>query len=413
LKAHLIFTGTELLLGQIVNTNAQYLASKLAELGIDLYSMVTVGDNRGRIAEAIKAAQGKSELIIINGGLGPTEDDVTREALADALDLELKETPQALEVCTRYFKKRGLPMPEANRKLGLVPLGGMVLDNACGTAPGILLRHDDTIYVLLPGPPNELTAMFEKEVIPYLQKEGKLSSEIKSRVLKVVGLGEPVVEEKVKDLIGSSNPTLAPTVKMGEVHLRITAKSADPADNQAMLDEMEQKIRERLGDYIFGVDDCTLEEAVGRELKKLKYTIAMAESCTGGLLTHRLTNIPGSSGYVQLGAVTYANRWKTRLLHVGPEILAAHGAVSPETARAMAVGIRELTGADIAIGITGIAGPGGATETKPVGLVYIGLDYLGKVEVFKHQFVGERKTIKYLSSQAALTHLWQRLKQYK
>lgn len=413
MKAHLIFTGTELLLGQIVNTNAQYLACKLAEIGIDLYSMVTVGDNRGRITEAIKDARGKSELIIINGGLGPTEDDVTREALADALHLELRENPQALEVCTRFFKARGIPMPQANSKQGLVPEGGMVLDNAIGTAPGVLLTHDQVIYVLLPGPPDELTLMFENEVIPYLQRECKIGGEIKSRVLKVVGLGEPAVEEKVKDLTHSLNPTLAPTVKRGEVHLRITAKSDNPAENQALLNEMEQKVRARLDDYIFGIDDCTLEEAVGQELKNLKYTIAVAESCTGGLLAHRLTNVPGSSSYVQLGAVTYANRWKTRLLHVGPEILSAHGAVSPETARAMAVGIRDLTGADISIGITGIAGPGGGSEAKPVGLVYIGLDYKGKVEVFKHQFSGDRKSIKYRSSQAALTHLWQRLKQYQ
>jgi nicotinamide-nucleotide amidase len=413
LKAHLIFTGTELLLGQIVNTNSQYLARKLADLGIDLYSMVTVGDNRRRIAEAIKSAKGKSELVIINGGLGPTEDDVTREALAEALGVELKENLQALEVSSRFFKRRGIEMPQANLKQGLVPEGGLVLDNPIGTAPGILLVQGEVTYVLLPGPPGELKLMFENEVIPYLKRTYHMGGQIKSRVLKVVGLGEPAVEEKVKDLIGSLNPTLAPTVNRGEVHLRMTAKSDDPAQNEVLLNEMERKVRERLNDYIFGVDDCTLEEAIGQELTKLKYTIAVAESCTGGLLAHRLTNVPGSSAYVQLGAVTYANRWKTRLLHVGPEVLAAHGAVSPETAQAMAVGIRELTGADITIGITGIAGPGGGSSAKPVGLVYIGLNYRGKVEVFKHEFSGDRESIKYRSSQAALTHLWQRLKSYQ
>jgi nicotinamide-nucleotide amidase len=411
LKAHLIFTGTELLLGQIVNTNAQYLGSKLAEIGIDLYSMVTVGDNRSRITEAINAAKGKAELVIINGGLGPTEDDVTREALADALALELQENPVAFEIISRFFKSRGLPMPETNTKQALVPEGGKVLDNPIGTAPGLLVCHDASIYVLLPGPPKEMATMFEQEVIPYLQKEYQVGGEIKSRILKVVGLGEPGVEERVKDLVGSLNPTLAPTVKQGEVHLRITAKSDSPEEIEAMLTKMEQKVRDRLDEHIFGVDDCTLEEAVGRELKRLGYTIAVAESCTGGLLAHRLTNVPGSSGYFQLGVVTYANRWKTRFLRVGTEVLAAHGAVSPETAQAMAVGVRGYTGVDVSVGITGIAGPSGESETKPVGLVYIGVNYLGKVDVFRHQFNGDRETIKYRATQAALTHLWQKLSQ--
>lgn len=409
MNAYLIFTGTELLLGQIVNTNAQYLARQLADLGIDLYTQVTVGDNCRRIAEAIAAARDKADLVIINGGLGPTEDDVSREALAEALGVELQQNIEALAVAERFFKLRGMPFTAANLKQGLAPGGAVVLDNRVGTAPGIVYVKDGVIYALLPGPPREMEIMFSEQLVPYLQQNCKLKAVIKSRVLKVVGLGEPMVEEKVREFIGAANPTVAPTVKLGEVHLRITAKAADRAKAQEMIAGREKDIRERLGEHIFGTDEETLEQVVGEMLARNKMTVATAESCTGGLLAHRLTNVPGSSTYFQMGAVTYANRWKTRLLGVGIETLAAYGAVSPETARAMAGGIRQYARTDVGIGITGIAGPEGGSREKPVGLVYIAVDVRGKSQVFREIFSGDRQIIKARAAQAALYYLWRQL----
>ncbi|WP_227762380.1 competence/damage-inducible protein A [Zhaonella formicivorans] len=410
MKAYLIFTGTELLLGQIVNTNAQYLARQLADRGIDLFTQVTVGDNRKRIAEAIAAARGKADLVIINGGLGPTEDDVTREALADALGLELVENPEALEIVKRFFELRGLPFAAANMKQALAPAGARVLDNRVGTAPGLMVEQEGSVYVLLPGPPREMEIMFTEQVIPYLKANKPLEAVIKSRVLKVIGLGEPLVEEKVRDLIASANPTLAPTVKMGEVHLRITAKAENSELACRMIAQLERQVRERLGEYIFGVDEETLEQAVGGLLSAHKLTIATAESCTGGLLAHRLTNVPGSSNYFQLGAVTYANRFKNRLLGVGLKTLSAYGAVSPNTAREMAKGIREYAHTDLGVGITGIAGPGGGSAEKPVGLVYLAVDFRGEITVHREQFLGDRQTVKARAVHTALMLLWQKLK---
>lgn len=410
MKAHLISTGTELLLGQITNSNAPFIAQRLAELGIDLYTQVTVGDNRERLAEAIKSAREKADLVIINGGLGPTEDDVTREVVAQVLGLPLEENPEALAVVEGYFQKRGLKMSQASLKLALAPAGARVLKNPLGTAPGLLVKHQGITYILLPGPPQEMELMFKKEVIPYLEEHRDFSGIIKSRVLKVVGLGEPLVEEKVKDLLNSTNPTLAPVVNMGEVHLRITAKAESPAQAQGLIGAMENQVRQRLGEYIYGADGETLEEVVGRMLQARDLSIAVAESCTGGLLAHRLTNVPGSSAYFHLGTVVYANRWKSNLLGVSLGTLAAYGAVSSQTAEAMAQGIRRLANTDVGIGITGIAGPSGGTEAKPVGLVYIALSYQGKVTVHKEQFLGDRKAIKAQTVQKALWLLWKMLK---
>lgn len=410
MRAYLISTGTELLLGQIVNSNARYLAQQLAELGIDLYTQVTVGDNRDRIAEAIAAAREKADLVIINGGLGPTEDDVTREALAQALGLPLKQNQEALAVVERFFRERGRCMPEANLKLALAPENAVVLDNAIGTAPGLFLTHEGITYILLPGPPKEMQLMFQKEVLPRLKEQRGCGEVIKSRVLKVIGLGEPAVEEKVKDLLGSTNPTLAPTVKLGEVHLRLTAKAQDLSQALELMEPLEKQVRQRLGEYIYGTDEESLEQVVGRMLQERSLTIAVAESCTGGLLAHRLTNVPGSSAYFHFGAVTYANRWKTNLLGVPLGTLAAYGAVSPETAEAMASGVRRFASTDIGVGITGIAGPGGGTDTKPVGLVYMAVAYNDQVTVHQERFLGDRELIKAQAVQTALWLLWKILK---
>ena len=410
MKAHLICSGTELLLGQTVNTNATYLAQELAKLGIDLYTVVTVGDNLQRFSEAIRRGGEEADLVLVSGGLGPTEDDITREALAEALGVSLVYHQAAEQVVGRYFKGRGKEIPGVNNRQFLAPEGARILDNPFGTAPGIYYKHEGTVYVLLPGPPRELKPMFGNELLPLLQEQAGGMVTL-SRVLKVAGIGEPAAEAKVKDLLHSTNPTVAPTVKRGEVHFRITAKAKGSQAALALIEPVEKEMRQRLEPYVFGIDDELLEEIVGKLLRQQGLTIGVAESCTGGLLAHRLTNIPGSSEYFQLGTVVYHNRWKEELLGVPGELLARHGAVSREVAEAMAKGIRQKAGTSIGIGITGIAGPGGGTEEKPVGLVYLGMDFKVKVEVWREQWVGSRQDIKWSSTQWALMKLFQQLKQ--
>lgn len=408
MRAHLICSGTELLLGQTVNTNATYLGRELAKLGIDLYTIVTVGDNLARLSEAIRQGGKGADLVLVSGGLGPTEDDITRDALAKALDIPLVHHEGARQVVGRFFQSRGKEIPEVNSRQFVAPPGARILDNPFGTAPGIYYEHRETTYVLLPGPPRELIPMFENELLPLLKEQAGGMVTL-SRVLKVAGIGEPAAEEKIKDLLHSANPTVAPTVKRGEVHLRITAKAPGRQAALALIEPVEREIRQRLGEYLFGRDEETLEEVVAKLLRRQGLTVAVAESCTGGLLAHRLTNIPGSSGYFQLGTVVYHNRWKEELLGVPGEVLQKYGAVSRETAEAMARGIREKAGTSIGIGITGIAGPCGGTADKPVGLVYLGLDWQGQVSVWREQWVGSRQDIKWSSTQWALVKLFQHL----
>jgi len=294
MTGEIIFTGTELLLGQILNTNAQFLLQELSALGIDLYYQITVGDNLQRCAAAINQASGRADLIIIGGGLGPTEDDISREALSQALQVELTQDPAALAVVRRFFDQRGLPLSQNNLKQALIPVGGTVVDNPIGTAPGIILEREGKTYILVPGPPPEFNMMVREWIIPFLR--GKLANRvgvIQSRVLKCCGIGESLLDEKLSDLLKSSNPTLAPTAKFSEVHLRITAKARDLARAEEMIEAMEVKVRERLGSYIFGVDDDTLPCAIARIIRKKGKTIATVESFTGGQLSFMSKHLAG------------------------------------------------------------------------------------------------------------------------
>lgn len=408
--AEAIFTGTELLLGQIVNTNAAFLASQLAAVGVNLYRQIVVGDNLERIKQAILEAQARADLIILCGGLGPTEDDLTREALATALEVPLEEDPKAREHILRFFTARNRPMPAQNLKQALIPRGGQVLENPLGTAPGIFLDYKGKLYACLPGPPGEFRSMVKDKLLPLLTKFGSGSQVILSRVLKITGLGESAVEEKVQDLLNNTNPTLAPLAKTGEVHLRLTAKAPTAEAAFALIEPVEKEIRRRLYDYLFGADEDTLEGVVGSLLASRGLTLAVAESCTGGLLAHRLTNIPGSSTYFRLGITAYANEAKQKLLGVSPEDLALHGAVSSEVALAMARGVRSLSGADVGVGVTGIAGPGGGTPAKPVGLVYLAVDLQGDAQARRELFPGTREEVKWRASQSALDLLWRMLR---
>ncbi|GFN24195.1 competence/damage-inducible protein A [Thermanaeromonas sp. C210] len=408
--AEAIFTGTELLLGQVVNTNAAFLAEQLAAAGISLFRQVVVGDNLERIKQAILEAKGRADLVIIGGGMGPTEDDLTREALASALGLPLEEDPQAREHILRFFTARNRPMPSQNLKQALLPRGARLLSNPLGTAPGIFLPHQAKLYACLPGPPGEFQPMLTQELLPLLRSYRREEEVILSRVLKVTGMGESTVEEKVRDLLAGTNPTLAPLAKTGEVHLRLTARAPDTEAALALIEPVEREIRRRLTDYVYGADHETLEEVVGRLLAARGWTLAVAESCTGGLLAHRITNVPGSSIYFRQGLVAYANEAKVRLLGVPPEVLDRQGAVSREVALAMARGIRHLAGTDVGVGITGIAGPGGGTPTKPVGLVYVAVDLQGDIQVRRELFQGGREEVKWRASQSALDLLWRRLR---
>ena len=408
MRAEIISVGTELLLGQIVDTNAAYLSQVLSSLGIDIYYRSTVGDNAARLADTLKTALSRSDVVITIGGLGPTEDDLTKETIADALGDEMVADPVSEAKIRDFFERRGLPIAESNLKQALSPKHGQVVPNDVGTAPGALFEKDGKIVIALPGPPGEMIPMVDRYVTPILSERAASTSGrsvIKSRVLRVCGIGESAAEIKVKDLLASSNPSLAPYAKGGEVHFRVTAKSADEDEAERLIAGLESKVRERLGEFIYGIDEETLETVVVRMLVERGLTLALAESCTGGLVANRITNVPGSSETLMAAIVAYANEAKTKFLGVPEETLRAHGAVSSETAQAMAEGAARNVGTDIALGITGIAGPGGGSDEKPVGLVYIAMRTPSGVEVTRNMYGGSREDIKMRASQTALNML--------
>jgi len=407
MNAEILSIGTELLLGQIVDTNAAYLAQKLAELGINLYFKTTVGDNPQRITEALDQALNRADLIITTGGLGPTTDDLTIETIASCLGEEVVLDQDSLEKIESFFKRIKVEMLESNKKQALRPKNAKIIKNPVGTAPGIILEKNKKIIISLPGVPREMTAMMEETVIPFLKDSlGEKNSLIKSRTLKFLGMGESMVEDKVKDLmLNQTNPTVAPYAKDTEVHLRITAKGRTEEEVNSLIVEMEKKIRDRLGDFIYGVDEELLEALTAKLLAKKGQTIALAESCTGGLISHRLTNISGISEYLERGVVSYSNSAKMGVLGVKAETLEQHGAVSWQTAVEMAEGVRRASKTNLGLAVTGIAGPTGGSENKPVGLVFIAL--ADNQETLWHQFnlTGGRINIKNRTAQLALRML--------
>lgn len=391
----LISVGTELLLGNIVNTNTQFLAEKCALLGLSMYHQVTVGDNRERLTQVIRTALDRSDIVILTGGLGPTEDDLTKEVCAEVMGFSLAEDPHTRQMIESYFKNNIYKeIPDNNWKQAIVPQGAIVLDNHNGTAPGLILEKDNKTAILLPGPPNELIPLFNKQVYPYLEK---LRPEvIRSQMVKVCGIGESQVEDKLLDLIDSqTNPTIATYAKTGEVHLRITASAATTEEADSMIKPVVKEIKKRLGDAVYSTkENESLEMAVVRLLKKNGLTVTTAESCTGGMLAARLVNVPGVSDVYREGYITYSNKAKRRLLDVNKSTLKKYGAVSEQTAREMAIGGVFANGADVCVATTGIAGPDGGTEEKPVGLVYISCYLKDKVTVERFQFKGNREKIR-------------------
>ena len=399
----LISVGTELLLGNIVNTNAQFLAEKCALLGLSLYHQVTVGDNRGRLSEAIRTAIKRSDIVILIGGLGPTEDDLTKEVCAEVMGFPLVEDPHTRARLVEFFKNSIYKtISDNNWKQALVPDGAKVLDNDNGTAPGLILEKYGKSAILLPGPPNELIPLFMEQVYPYLQR---LRPEmICSQMVKICGIGESQVEDKLLDLIDKqTNPTIATYAKTGEVHLRVTAQAGSAEEADKLIKPVVKEIRKRFGDCVYSTkEDETLEMAVVKLLKKLELTVTTAESCTGGMLAARLVNVPGVSDVFREGFITYANKAKRKILDVSKGTLKKYGAVSEQTAKEMATGGVFATDADVCIAITGLAGPDGGTEEKPVGLVYIACYLKDRVRVEKYQFKGDRNKIREQSVVKAL-----------
>jgi len=373
MQAHLLSIGTELVIGQTVDTNAPWLAQRLAEMGIECTRQVTVGDDRQAIATAVSAAADEADVLIATGGLGPTLDDLTRFAVADVLGAELAIDEASLAALAAFFAARRRAMPEANRVQALIPRGATPLANACGTAPGIHAPHRRAAMFFLPGVPSEMRAMFENEVRPRLA--GRTGGRtIVQHTLHTFGLPESVLGEQIADLMRPDrNPHVGTSAADLVISIRINAAGADAAEARRLAAEDADEIRRRLGSAVFGEQGETLAEAVGRLLLASGRTVSTAESCTGGLVAKRLTDVSGSSGYFGQGFVTYANEAKTRLLAVPAELIARHGAVSREVAEAMAVTCRRFSGTDYAISTTGIAGPTGGTAEKPVGLVYLGL----------------------------------------
>jgi len=403
-----ISVGTEILLGNIVNTNTQYLAEKCAGLGLSNYYQVSVGDNEERLSAAIAQALSRADIIMLTGGLGPTEDDLTKEVASKVLGLELKEDAHTKTRIEEYFSNRGInrTLTKNNWKQALIPEGAKVVDNHNGTAPGLIIHTKDNKHlILMPGPPNELYPMFENDIAPYLKQ---LEPEvIYSKTIKITGLGESFVETEIKDIIESqSNPTIAPYAKTGEVHLRITAKANSEEEAEKLILPVAKELKKRFGQNVYTTDEnITLEECVINLLKKNHLTLATAESCSGGLFAGRIVNVSGASDIFSEGVITYSNEVKKDLIGVRAETLQKFGAVSRQTAQEMAIGVRKLSGAGAAISITGIAGPGGGSDEKPVGLVYIGCSINDQTDVREYRLRGNRQKIREYSVVYALDFL--------
>ncbi|MBE5874133.1 MAG: competence/damage-inducible protein A [Lachnospiraceae bacterium] len=398
----LICVGTELLLGNIVNTNAAYLSEQCAALGLSCYFQSVVGDHAERMTAVLDCAAKRSDIVIMCGGLGPTEDDLTKEVAAKYCGKELQVDERSMERIAEYFTRRDLKPTENNWKQAMIPEGAVVFDNNNGTAPGMAIETDNVKVILLPGPPNELIPMFEESVIPYLKK--LTPGIILSQTVKLCGVSESRVETELKDLIDNqTNPTIATYAKTGEVHIRVTAKADNKKDANKLIKPVVKDIKNRYGQDVYTTDETvTLEKAVVDLLIANELTVTCAESCTGGLLSARLINVPGVSDAYKAGFVTYSNKAKRKHLGVKKTTLQKHGAVSKQTAEEMVKGIALETKADVAVAVTGIAGPDGGTKEKPVGLVYIACDVKGNTTVKEFHFSGNRTKIREATVSAAL-----------
>ena len=412
MKVEIITTGTELLLGEIVNTNFTWLAQELNRRGFDVLYQTTVGDNPARMKEVLDIAVGRADIVITSGGLGPTRGDITKEMVAEYCGTDMYMNLEVWNHIHDLLSKRNICIASNNEKQALVPSGAIVLHNGAGTAPGLVLEHGDTTFVMLPGPPVELKHVCEKELFPYFEQRFPHLGIIKSHTLKLLGIGESNLAEMLDDIIvHQSNPTIALYARRGELLIRLTAKASSEEEADKLIADMQEKVERIVGTYVYGYDNDTLPEVLGKELLSRQQTIAFAESCTGGLASSMMTDVPGSSEYVKGSVISYTNEVKNTVINVSKTTLAKKGAVSEETALEMAKGAREVIGSDMAVSITGLAGPGGGTRKKPVGLVYIAVADANGEACRKFNYGGTRTQIKYRAAMAALGFALDRLKE--
>ncbi len=400
MNAEIISVGTEIILGDILNTHSQYLSQELAHLGINVYYQTAVGDNDKRFTSILKTAISRSDLIILTGGLGPTTDDITKEVACELLGVKCYLDENILNKIKTYFEKSGRIMSNNNTKQAMVPENSIVLENNCGTAPGFIINKDGKTVVLLPGPPRELRPMFEEKVKPYLKYNSK--DVIVSKNVRVFGIGESDLEPKISKIVKQVNPTVALYAKEGEVLIRVTSKASDEKEANLLIDKTIDELYSILGNYIYGINKESLQQVLVEELIEQNKTIATAESCTGGMLASKLTQISGVSSVFNMGVVTYENWVKRDLIDVTEESLSKYGAVSQEVATEMATGLSKKSSADFSVSITGIAGPNGGSEEKPVGTVYIAVCHKQKVWCKRYNFARNKNEREYIRNLACL-----------
>lgn len=404
MKVEIITVGTEILLGDILNTNSRYLSRELAAMGIEMYYQITVGDNEERLLKTLEESLNRSDIVICTGGLGPTEDDITKEVCAKYFGYELELHKPSLDAMIERFKYMNRVPTKNNEKQAYFPKEAYILKNDNGTAPGCIMEKEGKMIVVLPGPPKEMESMFENYVKPYLSK--LTDDVIESEVLRIIGVGESKVENDILDIIDSqTNPTIATYAKGYECTLRITAKAKSVEEAKELIKPMSDEMKRRFGQSLYATGETSIEEVVAKMLVENNLKIAVAESCTGGMVSASLINYPGISSVFMEGCVTYSNEAKMKSLGVKKETLDVYGAVSPECAKEMASGVAARYNTNVGIATTGIAGPGGGTDEKPVGLVYFGIYINGKVITKKYVFNGDRQGIRERATRTILNDL--------
>lgn len=409
MNAELISVGTEILLGEILNTDAKFLSERLSSLGINVYYQTVVGDNKIRLAQSLKDALSRADAVIVSGGLGPTPDDLTKETIAEVTDETLVLDTDSMKAIEDYFAKTGREMPKSNIKQAMMPKNCIILKNNNGTAPGCIIEKNGKIVVMLPGPPNELEPMFKESVEPYLRK--KTGGTLYSHTFKLFGIGEAKVAEIFRDMMEKGeNPTLAPYAETAGVRLRLASYAENKEEAEKIISEARKRIISEVGEYIYSEEDKTLPETVVEILAERKMTVSAGESCTGGMFAKMIVDVPGCSAILNESFVTYSNEAKRKYLGVKKETLDKYGAVSEDVAKEMAEGAAKNTGADIGVGITGIAGPDGGSEEKPVGLVYAAVCINGEMEVRRLNLCGNREKVRYSSALNAFDMIFKRLK---
>lgn len=404
MKAEIITVGTEILLGDILNTNTHYLSNELANMGVDVYYQITVGDNENRLLNQLEESFRRSDLVVLTGGLGPTQDDLTKEVCAKYFNLDMEFHQPSWDKIIEIHNKMKRTPTENNKKQAYFPVNSIILPNEYGTAPGCIMEKDNKTIIVMPGPPREMKPMFDNFVKPFLQKNSE--DILKSKVIRIIGVGESKVENDLLDLIQKQvNPTIATYAKDGECTVRITAKGKTVEEVERLILPVVKEIKNRFKETVYGEDETTIEDEVAKILVKNNLTISVAESCTGGMVSSSLINYPGISSVFMEGCVTYSNEAKMKSLNVKEETLNSVGAVSEQCAKEMAEGVAARHNTNIGLSTTGIAGPEGGSEEKPVGLVYMGIKINDKTIVKKYIFNGDRQQIRYRACKTLLNDL--------